>query len=71
MDRTLRATLLAALIGFVTIAGLGVLLTEAVTGSLIAGAIAGLLAGLLLWGASRRAASFHPDDDPPDQPPAG
>ena len=66
MDRTLRATLLAAVIGFATIAGLGVLLTEAVTGSLIAGGVAGLLAGLLLWGASRRAESFHPDRDPPD-----
>jgi hypothetical protein len=60
MDRTLRAVLVAAAIGFATVAGLGVFLGFDVTGSVVAGLIGAVLAGLLLWGASRRAESFHP-----------
>jgi hypothetical protein len=59
MDRTLRAALLAAFIGFAVIAGLGVFLGFDATGSLVAGAVAGLLFALLIWGAARRADTFH------------
>jgi hypothetical protein len=78
MSRTLRAALIGALIGFASIAGLGVFLGFAVVGSLVAGVVTGALAGLLLWGAARRAESFHPVDaarpvepgfpGPPDPP---
>ncbi len=60
MTRTMRAVLLAGLIGFVTVAGLGVLLVPgAVVASVIAGLVAGLLGAGLLLGASRRADSFQ------------
>jgi hypothetical protein len=59
MDRTLRAVLVAAVIAFLAIAGLGVFLGFDPTGSVVAGVVAAALAGLLLWGASRRAESFH------------
>lgn len=62
MDRTLRASLSAALIAFVAVAGLGVFLGFDVAPSLVAGAAVAAMAGLLLWGASRRADSFHPTD---------
>jgi hypothetical protein len=64
VDRTLRAALLAALIAFVSVAGIGLFLVpDAVTGSIVAGVVAAVLSGLLLLGASRRADSFAP---PPD-----
>ncbi|MFU8839510.1 MAG: hypothetical protein ACNA8R_02175 [Nitriliruptoraceae bacterium] len=62
MDRTLRAAVTAALLGFVTVAGLGVFLGFPTTGSLVAGAVTGVLAGGLLLGAGRRAETFHPTD---------
>lgn len=80
MDRTVRAALLAGLLGFVTVAGLGVFLGFPTTGSVISGLVTGLLAGGLLLGAGRRAETFHPTDptahladhrpppEPPDQP---
>jgi hypothetical protein len=78
MDRTLRAALLAAFIGFATVAGMGVFLGFDLTGSLVAGALVALLAGGLLWGAAQRAETFHPTDEvtppapgfpgPPDRP---
>lgn len=59
MDRTVRAALVAAVIAFVAVAGLGAfLLPGAVTASVIAGLVAAVLAGGLLLGASRRADSF-------------
>jgi hypothetical protein len=60
MDRTLRAVLVAAVIAFAAVAGLGVFLGFDADGSVLAGLVAALLAGLLLWAASRRAESFHP-----------
>lgn len=63
MDRTLRATLLAALIALVAVAGLGMFLGFEAGASVLAGLVAAALAGLLLWGASRRAETFHPTDD--------
>ncbi|MFP4147872.1 MAG: hypothetical protein ACLFV0_00095 [Nitriliruptoraceae bacterium] len=60
MDRTLRAALVAALLGFVTVAGLGVFLGFPTSGSVISGAVVGLLSGGLLLGAGRRADTFHP-----------
>jgi hypothetical protein len=78
VDRTLRAMLLAGFIGFATVAGLGVFLGLGTTGSLVAGAIFGAIAAALLWGAARRAETFHPTDEvtppapgfpgPPDRP---
>jgi hypothetical protein len=78
MDRTLRAALLAAFIGFATVAGMGVFLGFDPTGSLVTGVIVALIAGGLLWGAARRAETFHPTDEvtppapgfpgPPDRP---
>jgi hypothetical protein len=59
MDRTLRAVLVAAVIAFAAVAGLGVFLGFGATGSVLGGVIGAALAGLLLWGASRRAESFH------------
>lgn len=72
MDRTLRATLVAALIAFATVAGLGIFLGFSSTGSVIAGVVTAVVAGALLWGASRRAESFHPTDHDPSSgaPPA-
>lgn len=64
MDRTLGAALLAALITFAAIAGFGVFLGFDATGSVVSGLVLGLLAGLLLWGASRRAETFHEPTPP-------
>jgi hypothetical protein len=68
MDRTLRAALLAAFIAFAFVAGLGLFLTIDTAASIIAGAVAGALAGLLIWGAARRADSFHDEPRPPIEP---
>ncbi len=74
MDRTLRAVLLAVVIAFAAVAGLGVFLGFDPTGAVLAGVVAAVLAGLLLWGASRRAESFHTAPveprfpGPPDRP---
>lgn len=59
MDRTVGAALLAAFITFAAVAGTGVFLGMGVTGPVVAGLVLGALAGLLLWGASRRAETFH------------
>jgi hypothetical protein len=80
MDRTLRAAVAAALLGFATVAGLGVFLGFPTTGSLVSGVVTGVLAGVLLLGAGRRAETFHPTDptahladhpDPSDDPDPG
>ena len=68
MDRTLRATLLAAFIAFAFLAGMGIFLQFEVAASLIVGAVGGLLAGLLIWLAARRAESFHDEPRPPIEP---
>lgn len=68
MDRTGVAVALAAFITFAAVAGLGVFLGFAAGGSLVTGAVLGLLAGTLIWGAARRADSFHDRDFPPVQP---
>lgn len=68
MDRTARAALVAALIGFVSVAGLGVFLGFDPVGSVVAGAVVAVLVGLLLLGASRRAESFHPTNGRADGP---
>jgi hypothetical protein len=64
MDRTLGAALLATFITFATVAGTGVFLGLGTTGPIVAGVLLGLLAGLLLWGASRRAETFHEPTPP-------
>jgi hypothetical protein len=65
VDRTLRAALLAAFIGFASVAGLGIFLGFDLGASMITGAVAGLLVGLLIFGAARRADTFHDDTPPP------
>jgi hypothetical protein len=64
MDRTLGAALLAAFIAFAAVAGSGVFLGFGTTGPIVAGVVLGLLSGLLLWGASRRAETFHEPTPP-------
>jgi hypothetical protein len=78
MDRTVRAMLFAGFIGFAAVAGLGVFLGFDTVGSIVAGAVFGAIAAALLWGAARRADTFHPTDQvtppapgfpgPPDRP---
>jgi hypothetical protein len=68
MDRTLRAALLAGFIGFATVAGLGVFLGFGLVGSLVAGLVVALVGAGLLWGAARRADSFHGDEVTPPAP---
>jgi hypothetical protein len=63
VDRTLRAALLAAFIGFAFVAGILLFLQVPAIGSISAGLVVGLLSGLLIWGAGRRADSFHPADE--------
>jgi hypothetical protein len=74
MDRTLRAALLAALIAFAAVAGFGVFLGFDPTGSVIAGLILAVLSAVLIWGAARRAETFHEPTPPspgfPDHPTA-
>lgn len=62
MDRTLRAALVAAVIGFATVAGLGVLLGFPAVPSVVAGLVTAALFGGLLLAADRRAGSMTPDD---------
>jgi hypothetical protein len=59
VSRTVRAALVGAFIGFASVAGLGVFLGFSASGSVVAGVVTGLFAGLLLWGAARRADTFH------------
>ncbi len=68
MDRTLRAALLAAVIAFGALAGLGLFLGFGTTTSLVSGAVAAALATLLIVGAARRADSFHDQRVPPVEP---
>jgi hypothetical protein len=75
MDRTVTAALLGALIAFASVAGFGVFLGFGTTGPVVAGVVLGALSGLLLWGASRRAETFHEPTPPspsfpgpPDRP---
>ena len=68
MNRTWGAVLLAAFITFAAIAGLGVFLGFDAAGSLAAGAGLALLAGGLIWGAARRANTFHEGEIPPVEP---
>jgi hypothetical protein len=69
MGRTLRAALLAAFIAFASVAGLGLFLGFPTVGSLVAGGVAAVLAALLLWGAARRADTFHAPDEATPLPP--
>lgn len=85
MDRTRLAALASAVLGFATVAGLGVFLGFPTRGSVITGLVTAVLAGALLLGAGRRAETFHPTDptahlaehppaddpDPTDDPDAG
>lgn len=64
MSRTVNASIVAGLIGCVAVGGLGMFLGFDATGSWITGAVFGILSGLLIWGAARRADSFHPDETP-------
>lgn len=61
MDRTLRAALVAALVGFAAVAGFGWMLGFPGGSSLIAGAVVGALFAGIVLAAARRSARF---DDP-------
>lgn len=64
MSRTVNASIVAGLIGCVAVGGLGMFLGFDATGSWVAGVAFGVLSSLLIWGAARRADSFHPDEQP-------
>ncbi len=66
MDRTLRATLLAAAIAAGSVAFFGLFLGFPTAPTLVTAAVLGALSAALIWGAARRADTFaHPDGDPP------
>jgi phage shock protein PspC (stress-responsive transcriptional regulator) len=62
MDRTNRAAILAMVIVSGTVGGLGSFLGFDPIPSVATGLVLGVMAGLLLWGAARRAETFHPTD---------
>ena len=62
MDRTVRAALVAFLIGLVAVGGIAAFLGVTVVPALVAGVVAGVLFGGLILAASRRSQHFH--DDP-------
>lgn len=68
MDRTIRAALMAGLIGLVGIGGIAAFLGVEVTTSLISGLVAGGLFAALILLAARRADSMAPPSDPTDPP---
>jgi FtsH-binding integral membrane protein len=61
MDRTLRAALVAALIGLVAVGGIAFFLGVPAITSVIAGVVAAVLFGGLILAAARRSAGF--DDE--------
>lgn len=63
--RTLRAAVVAALIGAGSVAFFGLFLGFQTTPTLVTALVVGLLAGVLIAGASRRAETFESPDDPP------
>jgi hypothetical protein len=63
-DRTLRAALVADLIGFASVAGIALFLGVPLLPAIVAGAIAGTLFFFLIWAAGKRSATFH-DPAPP------
>ena len=69
MTSTMRAVLVAAFVTFAAIAGLGMFLGFDVVGSLVTGFALAVLAGAVIWGAARRAESFHDENaGPPHRP---
>jgi membrane protein implicated in regulation of membrane protease activity len=64
MDRTSRAALVAAVIAFAAVGGLGVLLGLPAAPSLTTGAVIAVVSALLIHAAARRAESFHHPDEP-------
>jgi hypothetical protein len=70
MDRTLRAVVLAVFVTFAAIAGGGMFLGFSMVGSLVTGLVLGAIGGALIWGAARRANSFHADEAPTPRKPS-
>ena len=64
MDRTLRAALVAALVGFAAIAGFGWMLGFPVGPSAVAGVVAGVVFAGIVLAAARRSADFHDPGGP-------
>ncbi len=65
MDRTLRAAVVAALIGLVVVGGMAWFLGLPVTTAVVAGLVAGAVFGGLLLAAARRADDGRDRDDRP------
>ena len=63
MNRTLRAALVAFLVGLVFVGGVGAFLGVAPMPAVVAGLVAGILFGGLILAAARRSQGFH-DDTP-------
>lgn len=61
--RTVRAAVVAGLIGLVAVGGLGWLMGFPVGGSVTAGVVVGVLFAVLLLAAARRSASMTPPDE--------
>jgi len=59
MDRTFRAALVAALVGFVAIAGFGWMLGFPVGPSVVAGVVAAAVFAGIVLAAARRSTNFH------------
>lgn len=59
MNRTMRAAVLAALLTFLIILGMGALLGLPVGGSAVAGVVMGILLGGILVGAAVRSGNFR------------
>ena len=64
MDRTLRATLLTAFVGFAVVTGTALFLELPALGSVVAGVVAGVFGAWLIWAAARRAESVTDDEEP-------
>lgn len=69
MDRTLRAALVAALIGLVAVGGIAAFLGIPATTAVVSGIVAAVLFGGLILLAARRSEHLEPPATPRDPPP--
>jgi hypothetical protein len=64
MNRTLRAAVVAALVGFAAVAGFGWMLGFPVGSSVVAGVVAAVLFAGIVLAAARRSGNFHDPGGP-------